>query len=64
MGDRPEQLLLLHLTEFERFTLAEKTAKALQLAKELALQLEADKHRDQPELLEVQVLNAIEELEK
>jgi hypothetical protein len=41
-----------------------KVAEALRLARELALQLEADKHRDQPELLEVRVLNAIEELEK
>lgn len=54
----------MELTEFEQFAIHEKVAKALRLAKELALQLEANKHRDQPELLEVQVLNAIEELEK
>lgn len=34
------------------------------LAKELAIQMEADKHRDQPELLEVRVLLAAEELEE
>ena len=47
--------------ELER---AVRVADALQLAKELALQLDADRDRDQPELLEVRVLNAIEELEK
>jgi hypothetical protein len=38
--------------------------KTMALTKNLVLQLEADKHRDQPELLEVQVLKLLEELEE
>lgn len=34
----------------------------VRLSIELACQLEADKHRDQPELLEVQVLNLAEKI--
>jgi hypothetical protein len=41
-----------------------KIACVITMAKELCLQLEADKHRDQPELLEVQLLTAIEEMQR
>lgn len=50
-----EQVVVIERSEFEEF---------IRLAKEAALALEADKHRDQPELVEVKLLTAVEQLEQ